>query len=470
VAELPPGYQDIPDEDRARAQTLFEKGKRTADTNNFEYSIEMYLQGLNIDPENTDAHQALREISLKRKASGGKPLGMRDKWNLKKGDDKQNLINAEKLLSYDPGDLGNMVAVFQAAYKAGFYDTVMWIGKIAMQANITKPKGPDFKTFIILRDIYKGLEQWQEAVDACNWAAKLKPDDMDLQKESNDLGVQLTMLKGKYGVAKSFRESVRDSDKQRDLQRMDSDVRTDDMMAHQIAAAKAEYTAEPNEPGKISKYVDALRKAENLEYENDAIELLEETFKKTGQFRWRKTAGEIKLVQMTRMERSMRQAFQANPADEELKKQYAAFRKERAEEELKEYTLWAENYPTEASYRFQMASRLFDLHRYQEAIPIFQNVRQDPKYRSEAALMLGRAFFEAGFSDEAVDTLHNVMDAYQIKGDTKHKDITYWYARALEGKGDIPAALKSYSQVAMIDFNYRDVQARIKTLKNPPKA
>ncbi len=469
--ELPPGYQDIPDEERARAQKLFDQGKRVADTSNYEYSVEMYLQGLGIDPENTDAHQALREISLKRKASGGKDLGMMEKFKLRKGkDDKESLINAEKLLSYDPGDLSNMIAVYQAAYKAGFYDTVMWIGKIAMQANITKPKGPDFKSFIILRDIYKALSQWQEAVDACNWAAKLKPDDMDLQKECNDLGVQLTMLKGKYGIAKSFRESVRNSDKQRDLQRMDSDIRTDDMMAHQIAAAKAEYLAEPNESGKISKYVDTLRKAENLEYENDAIELLEETFKKTGQFRWRKTVGEIKLTQMTRMERSMRQAFQANPADEELKKQYAAFRKERAEEELKEYTLWAENYPTEATYRFQMATRMFDLHRYQEAIPIFQNVRQDPKFRSEAALMLGRAFFEAGFPDEAVDTLHNVLEAYQIKGDSKHKDMSYWYARALEAKGDIAAALKSYSQVAMIDFNYRDVQARIKALKNPPKA
>ena len=39
-----------------------------AGTGNFDYAIEMYLNGLGIDPENKDAHQALREIALKRKA------------------------------------------------------------------------------------------------------------------------------------------------------------------------------------------------------------------------------------------------------------------------------------------------------------------------------------------------------------------------------------------------------------------
>jgi tetratricopeptide (TPR) repeat protein len=395
---------------------------------------------------------------------------MTEKWKLKKGDDKQNMINAEKLLAFDPGDLGNMISLFQLAYQAGFYDTVMWIGKIAMQANITRPKGgPDYKTFIILRDIYKGVHQWQDAVDACNWAAKMKPDDMDLQKELKDLGAQVTMMKGKYGVAKSFRESVRDMDKQSRLQREDSDVRTVDALHEMIVDAKKEYEAEPNEPGKLIKYVEVLRKTESPDFENQAIELLEEAFKRTGQFRWRKSAGEIKIIQMSRMERSMRQAYQANPADEDLKKQYAQFRREKLEEELKEYTLWAEHYPTESQFRYNMAARLFELGRHDEAIPLFQQIRQDPKYRSEAAFMLGRSFFESGFADEAVDTLQAARELHQIKGDAKDKEMTYWYGRALELKADIPAALKAYSQVFMIDSGYRDVQVRIKALRAQPK-
>jgi hypothetical protein len=51
-------------------------------------------------------------------------------------------------------------------------------------------------------------------------------------------------------------------DKQRDLMEADTDVRTLDMMKRQLAAAKAEWQAEPNEPGKLMKYVDILRKTE----------------------------------------------------------------------------------------------------------------------------------------------------------------------------------------------------------------
>src|SRR5678816_1498515 len=53
----------------------------------------------------------------------------------------------------------------------------------------------------------------------------------------------------------------------------------------------------------------------------------------------------------------------------------------------------------------------------------------------------------------------------RLKGDEKSKEMYYWYARALEEKGDIPSALKAYSQVAQWDFNYRDVQGRIKRLR-----
>jgi hypothetical protein len=62
------GGVEISDDDRKKAQTFFDRGAAVAGTGNFEYAIEMYLQGLALDPESLDAHQALRDIALKRKA------------------------------------------------------------------------------------------------------------------------------------------------------------------------------------------------------------------------------------------------------------------------------------------------------------------------------------------------------------------------------------------------------------------
>lgn len=54
MADLPAGYTDIPEEDRRKARVFFDRGRTVADTGNFEYAIEMYLQGLNLDPEDVE--------------------------------------------------------------------------------------------------------------------------------------------------------------------------------------------------------------------------------------------------------------------------------------------------------------------------------------------------------------------------------------------------------------------------------
>ena len=464
MPELPQGYRDIPEADRKKAETFIARGQSVAATGNYEYAIEMYLQGLNLDPESVEAHKTLRDISLRRKASGGKALGMTERWKLKKGEDKQNMLNAEKLLAYDPGNTDHMVSLIQHAHKAGFYDTVLWMGPILLKANSESPK-EDFNKYIILRDVYKSLNRWKLATEACQYAANLRPDDMDLQSELKNLGAMTTISEGDY-EAGDFRKSMRDRDTQEKLLERDRDVRTLDAMQRQIIEAEEEWQADPDEPGKLMKLVDLLVKTEDPEHENRAIELLENAHEKTKQFRFRLNIGKIRLHQLKRDDRARRAVLAQDPDNEQLKQEYRQFLRDRAQLELDEYTLWAENYPTDMGIKYEMAVRLFLLERYDEAIPVFQAARNDPKYRSEATIQLGKAFLSAGFVDEAVETLKGLIDNYELSGDAKSTEMTYWYARALEQQGDTQSAIKAYSRVAQWNFNYRDVQARIKRLRS----
>src|SRR4051812_8788154 len=90
-------YNEISDEDRKKADAFFKSARTVGGTGNYDYAIEMYTQGLMIDPENTDAHIDLRDISMKRKASGGKAMGFFDarKHSTNNKDDKLNMVNAE---------------------------------------------------------------------------------------------------------------------------------------------------------------------------------------------------------------------------------------------------------------------------------------------------------------------------------------------------------------------------------------
>lgn len=466
MSQILASYRDIPEEDRKKANAFFERAAAVAGTGNYDYAIELYLQGLEKDPEAVHAHQALRDIALKRKASGGKKLGFIQTMALSRAgkDDKQTMLNAEKLLAFNPGSVDAMRQLIQSAFRAGYYDTVMWIGPILQKANADSPK-PDFNTFIILKDIYKALEQWKLATDACQYAAMLRPDDMDLQSELKNLGAQQTMKEGNYEEARSFRDSIKDMKRQRELLEQDMDVRTEDVLSRQLAEAEAEWRQQPDEPGKIMRLVEALVRTEKPENEKRAMELLQQTYEATKQFRFRLNLGKIRLSQLERADRAMRAQLAKDRDNQSLVEEYRQFFRNKTEEELKEYLLWAENYPTDLTYKYEAARRLFLLERYSEAIPMFQTARQDPKIRVEASTYLGRAFLEAGFVDEAADTLRALIDEYQIKGDARSKEMYYWYGRALETRNDVQAALKAYSQVAQWDFNYRDVQSRIKKLR-----
>ncbi len=465
-------YQDIPEEQRRRAKAFFDKAKVVADTGNYDYAIEMYLQGLAIDPEEVAAHQLLREYSLKRRATGGKSMGMFDAMKVKRPtkDDKTNMLNAEKLLAYEPGNTDYMVMMLQNAQKAGFFETVLWLGPILLRANADSPK-PEFNKFIILKDAYKAVGKWKEATEAAHYALRIKTDDMDLQTELKNLGAQHTMTEGKYeSDSGNFRKSLKDADQQQKLMDDTRDVRSMDFLTRSIKEAEEQYKAEPNEIGKIGKYVDALLKTEQTEYENIALEVLEKAYQKTNTFRFRARIGEIKISQLRRMERSLKAAHDKNKADKPLEADYQQFKREQIEFELQEYQLMADNYPTEMKWRFEVATRMFQLRKFDEAIPTFQQARQDPKLRTMSLFYLGRSFLEAGFPDEAIETLQGAINDYQGRGDDREKALHYWLGRAQEQRGDLDDGIKSYSRVVQMDFNYLDTQSRIKKLREKKKA
>lgn len=458
-----------PEADKKAAQTFFNTAKAKGEAGQYEYAIDMFLEGIKKDPEAVDQHMSLFQYSLKRKVSGGKPLGMFDRMKIKnsKDDNRVNMVNAEKLLAYDPGNVDYMMQLFDAAVAGGFYDTAMWIGPILHRANAEYGPKANVAKFLSLRTGYVKMQQWKQAADAVASALQLKPMDMDLQTELKRLAAQQTIKEGNYQTpGGSFRDSIKDRDAQEALQRQDADVRTVDAMAPLIAAARADYLREPNEPGKINKLVELLVKSEDGERENEAIDILDQAYARTKQFRFRQQLGKVRLHQLKRMGDAIQMQAKANPTDAALAKDLAEFRKSQWEEEYKEFALVMENYPTDSVNRFEMAKRLFLLQRYDESIPLFQQTMNDPKLRVDATLMLGRAFFEATFLEEASDTFKTLTESYQITGDAKAKEMWYWYGRSLEGRELNPDAIKCYSKVAQWDFNYRDVQARIKRLRN----
>lgn len=453
------------EQDRRKAKAFFDKGKTVADTQQYDYAIEMFLQGLSIDPDAVEAHQALRDISLMRKASGGKSVGMFEALKLKRPtkDDKQAMLNVEKLLAFDPGNTDYMVSLLQAAHRAAYYGTAGWIGPVLFKAN-EDGKNPDVQKYLILKDIYKDMGKWNEAIEATQRAMRMNTGNMDLQSELKNLTAEASMRKGRYD--EGFASSVKDMEGQTRLMESEKDVVSVDVLGRAIQEAEDEFKAHPGDLAKMTKLVDALVRTEDLEHENRAIELLEKAYAKTRQFPYRRRVGQIQMKQMGRTERMLRQEMQENPKDLQVKKDYEQFRKEQIELELSEFQLALMQYPSDLVLKYEVANRFFELGRFDEAIPMFQQARSDPKLKNDASVSLGRAFLEAGFADEAAETLQVVVDEYQLKGDDRSKEMYYWQGRAFEARSNNEMALKRYSQVAQWEFTYKDVQQRVRALRS----
>ena len=463
---VPDGFREISEEDRKKARRFFDHARAVAATGQFDYAIDMFISGLTLDPEDVEQHKALRDLSLKRRVSGGKPMNILTarKYPTSTKDDKQNMLNAERQLAWDPGNIGHMLTFAQGAFRGGFYDTANWIADICLRANAESPK-PDFHKFIVLKDIYKGMNNFSQATEACAAALQLRREDQELQGEMRSLAAQDTMNRGKYHTGGSFKNSIRNMGDQQKLLEDEKDFKSEDILLRKIADTEKEWRAAPEDLAKFGKYIDALRSTEMMEYENVAIEALDEMYHKTRQFKFRQKAGEIKISQLNRMYRAMDIELRKDPGNAQKKKELREFQLEKTHAELEEYRLVTENYPTDTTARFKMAERMFQLGQYQDVIPVLQQCRHDPKFRATAGTLLGQAFLEAGFTDEAVDTLRTVLDDYPTRGDERYKNITYWYGRALEIKGDGQGALKQFSLVAQMEFKYKDVQERIKKLR-----
>ena len=184
----------MPEEDiqTAKGKAFFEKAHKVAESSNFDYAIDMYLEGLRYTPEAIEqGHLPLCELALQRQGKGGKKPSVMDRMKRLGGKTPlEQMLNAEYLFAKDPGHLPYAEAMLKAAVAGGCKKTADWIANLIFQTN-NAAKKPSVRTYILLKDSYAALGQFDKAVAACQRAARLKPDDGELADEYKNLSAEL---------------------------------------------------------------------------------------------------------------------------------------------------------------------------------------------------------------------------------------------------------------------------------------
>ena len=478
--EIPSGPVpiDVPPQMKEQANNFFDRAGKIAASGDHNYAIQMYLEGLQRNPDALEAHQAMMEQALRRQAAGGKKAGLMATLKLKlarKGshapilaragsrDVVDELLKAEAVWTKDPMNLSLVDIVVQKMVSAGCLVSAKWLAGWLGEAN-TRADKPDGRRFSMLADVFAQLDQPDKAVDACRAAAVVLPNDALLDiKLKNMLALQ-TMRKGRYND-QGFRQSLQDGEAQDRLQEQDSISRKRTLADDQVARARKELDENPNEPSKVMVLVDALLLKDNAQAEDEAIQALEKAHQQFGSYRFRQRASEIALRANRRQARSMRTEVEANPDDQQLAEQYKQMLNEHLEAELAHYQDSAKNYPTDMRLRYEIGRRLLQLGRFDEAIPALQDGQRDPKNHLRALLLLGQCFFMKKWYSDAIDVYQRALELPDAAAADVGKELQYYLGRAHEAAGKPDQAAKAYSTVAQIDFLYKDVRQRLERLR-----
>ena len=451
----------------AKAYAFFERARKAAETQNFDYAIEMYLDGLRCDPDALEqGHLRLYELALMRQGKEGKKPSMVERMKHLRGKTPlEQMLNAEYLFAKDPDHLPYAEAMLKAAVAGGYRKTVGWIANLVFQAN-NASKRPSANTYVLLKDSYKSIGQYDKAIVACQLASKLKPEDADLADEFKNLTAELTMARGKYDQEGDFRQSIKDREEQEKLQSQQAVVKTEDYRISAVEDARKEYAQDPNLPKNIMNLAQALSELQNDEADKEAIELLEKAYKTKDEFSYKQRAGQIRIKQLKRKVRRAKAAVEAKPEDSEAKSRLSKLNDQLTSTEVEHYRLCVENYPTDLQSKYEYGSRLIRNKKYDDAIPLFQEAQRDPRHKISSMDKIGLCFFLKGWYADAIDIFTQAIESYEIKDDGVAKDLRYNLARSYEQQGDKDKALEIYRKIAQLDFAYRDVRQRVDKLRS----
>jgi len=451
--------------DLTKAVPFFRRAEEVAATDNFDYAIDMYIEGLRRAPDATEqGHKPLRHNALIRQAKGGKKPSMIEKIRHARGKNLlKNMLNAEFLLAKDPDNLAYAEQMLKAAAAGGFKKTVLWIADLIFEANKALEK-PSLQSLLLLKDSYAAIEEYAKAVNACGYACRLKPDDAALADEFKNLSANLTMQKGKYDQDGDFRQSIKDRESQEKFQLQQAVVKSIDFRQQAVAEVRQMLQADYS-PANIFKLVDALSELQADDADNESIKLLEDAYGQLKDFTFKRRSGEIAMKILRRHIRKAKVSLEKNPSDQAARAAFTDATKELLAAELEHYRLCMENYPTDLRLKYEYGVRLMRNQKYDQAIPYLQEAKKEPKHKISAMNKIGLCFFMKGWFSDAIDTLKQAINEYEIKDNDIAKDLRYNLARAYEQQGSTDQALELYRKLAQLDFSYKDVKAKVDRLR-----
>jgi tetratricopeptide (TPR) repeat protein len=459
-----------------KAGKFFERAQVVHDSGNYEYAMQLWLQGLRWDPSSMQGLGAYLRSAEGFVAENPKGKLGKEVRNVTSGVPKATAKYLDALIDFglDKADAAAAVRVADAAGTLGIKEPARLLGRHALSATNLDPKRQKKDAYVRLLDVLETAEDFQAAAQAGEAAMRLDPSDGELQARVRNMMAQATMTRGGFdepGKEGGFRKNIRDEAKQLELTQQDSIAKTGTVKDQIVERTKAAHEANPADLPALEAYCKALVERGKPADELKALALYSKAYSETKQFRFRERSGEIQLRRMRRNVAALEK--QASEGSVEAGERLEAARAEMGKLELEEMKLQVEAYPTDLGRKFRLGRALLQAGQADEAIAQFQHAQDDPKHRSEVLLHMGRAFQKlGGWDDEAVATFRRGLEGVADPDGDLAMELRYGLLTALQAKAEhdrdrsaAEEADKLAGAIAIKSFGYKDIRERREKIK-----
>jgi len=438
--------------ERARAVKCFEVGSQRL-ASDIDYSIEMFLQCVTVDPGSPVYLQSL--MGALRKKHGGKPRGgLTGLWSagarasLQKsgrgGNWREVLKQGLGILKSNPFDHGCLLEMAKAAGQLQLLEAQRVYLKAALDAAPADAEvNRQCAAFLAERGEY------DQAIACWVRVSKVKGLEEESQREVAKLQVSKTIVAGE-GMAGRPNAAGRRSTPEA-------------AAADPVAQLRARHEAQPADIDLALELADLLEREVSAD---EAEKVLARTLAASG--------NDLKIREHLE-DRQMRWARQRvlvaerRVQAEDTEKNRATLgrlREALLRLEVETYAARVSRYPENLSWKYELALRLKSLGNYSEAIRQFQESMKDARRRGAVSLELGECFQKIKQYQLAMRNYTTAVEVLTDRDMELRKRALYRAGVLDGGLEDIDASLKYLSTLAGLDFGYRDVAQRLDKLNS----
>ncbi len=451
---------------------LTEKAREAVQRRNYEYSIDLFQQALALNPDDVDSRRDLRAVATRFVKEKGispssawiKGFGAALKVLLaSKSNAEKSMIECEKFLKFDPGNVWMLTKLGSAAMQQGYHGTAVQVFD-----EIHNSHPDNVENLRNLGGAQEAKGDINSAIKTCEMILKVQPNDHEASQTMKNLSATQTSQVFEIGAKEGSQSIVKDS-KAHDQHELDQhEIRTTEQRGKALAFAQEKLaqvnTDDPRHLATFHANIGDLW----LMVEPDFAQA-EAAYKKAQELQPTDNTYVFKLddLNITRYDvslKSLAAKLKAAPADAAAKAEHQKLRAQRNQFRMKSFEHRVKVRPMDLAVAYVLGSIYFEMQKLEEAIGQFQRTVNDPARRKNSLLNLGICFSRKQQFELAAKQFSQGLSEIEIMNEMK-KILLYHLGDTLEKMDKKDEAIKTFTQLYEADINFKDVTKRLETLK-----